>query len=227
MPDSSHEFNLILQLCVAGMDLWDVTRLGAEPIPYTAPHRQPAPVTTPWPVGTSPMIAPTQAAERSADPAPPPKTPSRHGRAAIIRITPPADTAPPAPELDDSPDLVVDLAHADHPADSVAGAAVHMCDAGNEAPFKIQVCRPPGIKAATTSPSTDRSELLRLRTFTIRHIPAVVQEHWFRTQAAILNASRTNPTEILLWGLIAMPKLVLRVTRTRGQNAADQPTRPH
>ena len=70
-------------------------------------------------------------------------------------------------------------------------------------------------------PTATTYEVLGLRVSTIRHIPANLQEHWSRTQAAILDAFCTDPSDLLLWGLIAMPKRTLRVTKTRGKNAAN------
>ena len=107
------------------------------------------------------------------------------------------------------------------PTTPVTLPAVHTCEAGNETPLRIHVSRPSWVKTPPIMPSASPYEVLRLRVSTIRHIPAVLQEHWSRTQAAILDTFCANPSEILLWGLVAMPKLVLRVTKTRGKNAAN------
>ena len=101
------------------------------------------------------------------------------------------------------------------------GAAVNLSAEGNETPLRIRVSRPVGIKVPDNTPTPTTYEILGLRVATIRHIPAALQEHWSRVQAAILDAFCTSPSELLLWGLVAMPKLVLRITRTRGKNAAN------
>ena len=82
------------------------------------------------------------------------------------------------------------------------------------------MCRPITIKVPATLPTPTTYNVLSVRVSTIQHVPAAIQEHWSRTQAAILNAFCSCPSELLLWGLVAMPKLVLRVTKTRGKNAA-------
>ena len=121
----------------------------------------------------------------------------------------------------DVTDLDVDLAHADHPGDVTGhSAAVHLSEEGNETPLRIQVCHPVGIKVPAALPTPTTYEFLSLRVATIRHIPIALQENWSRTQAGILNPFCSNPSELRLWGLIAMPKLVLRVTKTPGKNTA-------
>ena len=114
------------------------------------------------------------------------------------------------------------MAHADHPDDANNhGAAVHMSTEGNESPLRIRVSRPVGIEVPATTSTPTAYDILSLRVSTIRHIPAALQERWSRVQAAILDVFCSRPSELLLWGLVAMPKLVLRTTRTRGQNAAN------
>ena len=207
MHDPSDALSLVMQLCAAGMDLGDVTRLGAElgvaepanPEPADGPQlRDLKPTREPQPHHPRPVQKPSR-----------PRAPTKRN----------APSAVPNPTNWDAADLTdvdVDLAHADHPGE----AAVHVSEEGNETPLRIQVCRPVGIKVPTSLPTPTTYEVLALRVATLRHIPAALQEHWSRTQAGILNAFCSEPSEILLWGLVAMPKLVLRVTKTRGKNAA-------
>ena len=118
-------------------------------------------------------------------------------------------------------DAFVDLAHADHPTDPARGpAAMHIGAEGNETPLRIAVCRPPDLSMPLVMPTASIYDVLKARAPTIRHIPATLQGLWSRPHAAILNAFCSGPSDILLWGLLAMPKLVLRVTKTRGKNAA-------
>ena len=147
MPDPTDEFKLHLQLCEAGMDLGDVTRLGAELIPECIPHT----VTVPWPVGTPPGLAPPHAPGTSAHPTTPPTETAKSSRPAPKRNVPATAIGLPPCEPNDPCDQDVDLAHADHPTDT-AGAAVHTCKAGNETPLRIQVCRPSWVKTPQSCP---------------------------------------------------------------------------
>jgi hypothetical protein len=220
MHDPTDALSLVMQLCAAGMYLGDVTLLGAElgvgpptsttpPMSATGPPIPARPSTT---SNTAPSREMAQHPHRHADPTQRPEYPKTATKRNASLASPLLSSTEPR----DLTDLEVDVAHADHPGE---GAAIHLSEEGNETPLRIQVCRPVGIKVPTTPPTPTIYEALRLRVATIRHIPAALQEHWSRTQAGILNAFCDNPSELLLWGLVAMPKLVLRVTRTRGKNA--------
>jgi hypothetical protein len=220
MHDPTDALSLVMQLCAAGMDLGDVTLLGAElgvgpPTSTTPLMSAPGPPTPARPSTTSNRAPCQEMGQHPHIHAVPTQRPQRP-KTATKRNAPLASPLLSSTEPRDLTDLDVDLAHADHPGE---GAAIHLSEEGNETPLRIQVCRPVGIKVPTTTPTPTIYEVLRLRVATIRHIPAALQEHWSRTQAGILNAFCDNPSELLLWGLVAMPKLVLRVTRTRGKNA--------
>ena len=172
MQDPTDALSLVMQLCAAGMDLGDVTLLGAElgvgnpssteppkqvPLPPIGP---PSPVPRPTASGLAPNWEMGQPPHRHPDPT------QRPGRPKIAskRNAPLASPASPNTEPRDLTDLDVDLAHADHPGE---GAAIHLCEEGNETPLRIQVCRPVGIKVRTSPPTPTTYEVLRLRVATI------------------------------------------------------------
>ena len=114
-----------------------------------------------------------------------------------------------APPLED-----VDLAHACAPE---VPAATHQCPAGNMTPMRIHVSRPGfTVPAQVPVPSWD---VLGCKAATVRHIPAGVQTAWCRAQAAALDRFCDSPSEATLWGVLAMPKLVLRQVPLKGRHA--------
>jgi hypothetical protein len=108
----------------------------------------------------------------------------------------------------------VDLAHASAPE---VPAATHQCPAGNITPMRIHVSRP-GFTVPASTPA-HIWEVLGCKAATVRHIPAGVQSAWCRAQAAALDRFCDTPSESTLWGVLAMPKLVLRQVPLKGRHA--------
>ena len=83
--------------------------------------------------------------------------------------------------------------------------------------MRIHVSRP-GFTAPAQVPAPIW-EVLGCKAATVRHIPAGVQNAWCRAQAAALERFCDSPTEVTLWGVLAMPKLVLRQVPLKGRHA--------
>ena len=75
-------------------------------------------------------------------------------------------------------------------------------------------------KKATGVPC-DMQSLLRSRIFTVKHVPAGSQSKVSAALAGIISAYCADPCEAHLFGMMALPKLVLRTAPAKGSRGPE------
>ena len=67
----------------------------------------------------------------------------------------------------------------------------------------------------------DLAHLLAYQCPTIKHVPLALQQEWDRVLSACIHTYCEDRADISLYGLMALPKLVLNPPRVKGRHSKD------
>ena len=89
-----------------------------------------------------------------------------------------------------------------------------------EAPIRISASQP--AQAQPLRVPVDLETVLKCRVPTIRHLPGAVQREFTALLTSTLDAYCADPSDSTLFGLLSLPKLVLRAVPLKGKNVREQ-----